>query len=72
MGEETTRQLAIKEDAQGFDENRDKAVRSGKATGKALNLYEEQTGLKVVSAENFLPPSKEGKTDELPESDKPE
>ena len=69
MGEETTRQLAIKEDAQGFDENRDKAVRGGKATGKALNLYEEQTGLKVVSAENFLPPSK--KTDTLPESTEP-
>ena len=69
LGEETTRQLAIKEDAQGFNENKDKAVRGGKATGKALDLYEEQTGLKVVSAENFLPPSK--KTDNLPESTEP-
>ncbi len=69
LGEATTRRLAIKDDAQGFDENRDKAVRGGKATGKALDLYEEQTGLKVVSAENFLPPSK--KTDNLPESTEP-
>ena len=68
LGEETTRQLAIKEDAQGFDENRDKAVRGGKATGKALDLYEAQTGLKVVSTENFLPPPISNKPSELPES----
>jgi DNA-damage-inducible protein D len=58
LGEATTRQLAIKEDAQGFDENKDKAVKGGKAAGKALDFYETETGLKVVSAENFLPPSK--------------
>jgi DNA-damage-inducible protein D len=58
LGEATTRQLAIKENAQGFDENKDKAVKGGKAAGKTLELYENQTGLKVVSSENFLPPSK--------------
>jgi DNA-damage-inducible protein D len=68
LGEATTRRLAIKDDAQGFDENRDKAVIGGKATGEALELYENRTGLKVVSSENFLPPSKGGKTGELPES----
>jgi DNA-damage-inducible protein D len=66
LGEVTTRQLAIKEDAQGFDENIDKAVKGGKAVGKVLDFYETETGLKVVSAENFLPPSKG--THSLPES----
>jgi DNA-damage-inducible protein D len=68
LGEATTRRLAVKEDAQGFDENKDKAVKGGKATGKALDLYEKETGLKVVSSENFLPPSKDSKTGELPQS----
>jgi DNA-damage-inducible protein D len=68
LGEATTRRLAVKEDAQGFDENRDKAVKGGKAAGTALDAYEAQTGLKVVSAENFLPSSKGGKTGELPEN----
>lgn len=69
LGEATTRRLAVKEDAQGFDENKDKAIKGGKAAGAALDTYEERTGLKVVSAENFLPPSK--KTDTLPESTEP-
>jgi DNA-damage-inducible protein D len=64
LGEATTRRLAIKEDAQGFDENKDKAIKGGKVTGEALELYENRTGFKVVSSENFLPPSKE--TGELP------
>lgn len=54
LGEATTRRLAIKEDAQGFNENKDKAVKGGKATGITLDAYEAQTGLKVVSSENFL------------------
>ena len=68
LGEETTRQLAINDNAKGFDENRDKAVKGGKAAGAALSTYESQAGLKVVSSENFLPPSKGGKTDELPQA----
>jgi DNA-damage-inducible protein D len=58
LGEATTRRLAIKEDAQGFEENKDKAVKGGKAAGTALDAYEAQTGLKVVSSENFLNPPK--------------
>ena len=69
LGEATTRRLAVKDDAQGFDENKDKAKKGGKAAGAALDTYEAKTGFKVVSAENFLPPSK--KTDKLPESTEP-
>ena len=68
LGEATTRRLAIQDDAQGFDENKDKAVKGGKVAGATLELYETQTGLKVVSAENFLAPLKEGKMNELLEN----
>jgi DNA-damage-inducible protein D len=68
LGEATTRRLAIKEDAQGFNENKDKAVKGGKAAGIALDAYEAQTGLKVVSSENFLNPPKP--TGELPPDEK--
>lgn len=66
LGEATTRRLAIQDDARGFDENKHKAVKGGKVAGATLNLYEKETGLKVVSAENFLAPLKEDKTSELP------
>jgi DNA-damage-inducible protein D len=61
LGEETTRQLAIEEDAQGFEENKDKAVKGGKASGVVLKTYEAETGLKVVSTKNFLKASDEAK-----------
>jgi DNA-damage-inducible protein D len=53
LGEETTRQLAIKEDAQGFDENKDKATKGGQTAGDLLETYEQKTGLQVVSTDNF-------------------
>jgi prophage antirepressor-like protein len=68
LGEATTRRLAIKEDAQGFNENKDKAVKGGKAAGIALDAYEAQTGLTVVSTENFLNQPKP--TGELPPNEK--
>lgn len=54
LGEETTRQLAIKEDAQGFDENKDKATKGGQTAGDLLETYEQKTGLQVISTDNFL------------------
>ena len=68
LGEATTRRLAIKEDAQGFNENKDKAVKGGKAAGIALDAYEAQTALTVVSTENFLNQPKP--TGELPTDEK--
>jgi DNA-damage-inducible protein D len=54
LGEEATRQFAIKEDAQGFNENHDMAQKGGNATGNARRNFENETGLKVVSDANFL------------------
>ena len=69
LGEETTRQLAIKDNAQGFNENQDKAIKGGKTAGKLLDTYQKDTGIQVVSPENYLNPLKSG-ANELPPEDK--
>jgi DNA-damage-inducible protein D len=53
LGEETTRKNAVKNDAQGLEENRVAAIDGGSATGDALSVYEERTGERVVSPTNF-------------------
>ena len=53
LGEETTRKNAVNNDAIGFDENRKAAIQGGKAAGKALDAYKQETNDKVVSAANF-------------------
>ena len=53
LGEEQTKLQAMKDDAQGFDENKDAAVKGGTAAGKALDAFENETGNKVVSDQNF-------------------
>jgi DNA-damage-inducible protein D len=65
LGEELTRNEAIQDDAQGFEENRDAAVKGGNVAGKARKLVESESGKKVVSTQNFLK-GKESK--ELPPS----
>ena len=60
LGEETTRILSIKRDAQGFEENHDAALDGGTMAGNARGNYEKQLGEKVVSNKNYLkqlPPS---------------
>ena len=69
LGEETTRQLAIKENATGFNENQSKAIIGGKTAGELLGTFEERTGLTVVSSDNFLGLKGGDKPDELPPSD---
>jgi hypothetical protein len=61
LGEEGTRIEAIKDDAQGFNENRDAAIRGGIGAGKALDAFEESTGNKVVTSDNFKQQIKEAK-----------
>ena len=53
LGEESTRLFAVEGDAQGFDENRETALKGGKAAGDARRNF-EKSGQKVVSSENFL------------------
>ena len=53
LGEEGTRQNAIESDAQGFDENRKSAQKGGRSAGKARQAFEDESGKKVVSSDNF-------------------
>jgi len=53
LGEEQTKQEAVKDDAQGFEENRDAAIKGGLAAGDALTAFEKRTGDKVVTSQNF-------------------
>lgn len=61
LGEESTKQQTVKDDAQGFNENREAAKKGGTAAGKALDAYEKETGEKVVSPSNYKQQIKEAK-----------
>lgn len=61
LGEAGTRIEALNADAQGFDENKDAALKGGTAAGKALAAFEESIGKKVVTSENFKPQIAEAK-----------
>jgi DNA-damage-inducible protein D len=54
LGEEATRQVAIRDDAQGFNENHDAAQMGGAMAGEALKSFEKKGNVKVVSSENFI------------------
>lgn len=54
LGEESTRQIAIEENAKGFEENREVAQKGGNAAGTARKSYEKKRNVKVVSSDNFL------------------
>ncbi len=54
LGEESTRLIAVKDDAQGFAQNQEAAMDGGRMAGKYLKELEERTGQKVVTGDNFL------------------
>jgi DNA-damage-inducible protein D len=64
LGEALTRQAVVKDDSQGFDENKTAAVKGGSIAGKARKITEIESGEKVVSKNNFLKAS--DKIKELP------
>jgi DNA-damage-inducible protein D len=71
LSEEITRQIVIRDDAQGFNENHEAAEKGGNAAGNSRRLAEKQTGLKVISSENFLGLKRgERPSDELPSDEK--
>lgn len=61
LGEEQTKQEAVKRDAQGFQENKAAAIEGGNAAGDALDAFEKRTGQRVVSDQNFKQQIKEAK-----------
>jgi DNA-damage-inducible protein D len=67
LGEEATRRFAKIDDAQGFNENHDAALKGGTGAGKALTSYEKETGDSVITPDNFLKQIKEAQNEgELP------
>lgn len=65
FGEEVTRRITIREDAQGFNENLDAAQQGGEVAGEARLNAEKKLGEKVVSEENFLNLSAKNDSDSL-------
>ena len=54
LGEAATTEIARNQNAQGFVKNRVAAHKGGRIAGDARETLEEETGKKVVSAENYL------------------
>jgi DNA-damage-inducible protein D len=53
LGEEFTRNYAVNDDAQGFNDNQEAAMKGGNLAGD-MRRNAEQKGMKVVSPSNFL------------------
>lgn len=54
LGEAATTEIARKQDAKGFGENRVVARKGGRISGDARKKLEKETGSKVISNENYL------------------
>lgn len=54
LGEEATRLNAVKDDAQGYEDNHEAAQKGGRAAGGAMKSFEKLQNQKVVSSENYL------------------
>jgi len=54
LGEAATTEIARKQDAKGFSENKTAAKKGGRISGEAREKLESETGDNVVSPENYL------------------
>jgi DNA-damage-inducible protein D len=54
LGEELTRVETVKDDAHGLEENKNTAIKGGKAAGNALKQVEKEMNIKVISTDNYL------------------
>ena len=61
LAELSTRQIAETDEAKGLQENAKASKKGGKIAKDARLKLDQQTGKKVVTGENFLPPTKEKK-----------
>lgn len=70
LAELSTRQIAESIEATGIAENAHAGRTGGKIAKKARLELEEKTGRKVITGENFLPPSKKSKNIETHKKDR--
>jgi DNA-damage-inducible protein D len=61
LSEEATRTIAIRDDAQGFEDNHEAARKGGEGAKTARENFEKTTGVKVVSPQNYLDQPKNNK-----------
>lgn len=54
LGEASTTEIAVQQDAQGFEENREAAQSGGNIAGNARKALEMKSGKPVVTSSNFL------------------
>ena len=54
LSEEVTRSIAVKDDAQGFEQNQEAAAYGGSLAADARLRLERERGVQVVSPDNFL------------------
>ncbi len=54
LGEASTTEIAIQQNTQGFQENKEAAQAGGTVAGNARKELEAKSGRKVVSSSNFL------------------
>ena len=55
LGEASTKEIAVNKNAQGFDENKNAAVKGGGVAGRARKDLEKESGKKVSTRKNYLP-----------------
>lgn len=67
LSEEVTHAIAVRDNAQGFNQNQEAAITGGQFVGNARERLENEQGIKVISSKNYLDTSKNEK-DALPES----
>lgn len=61
LGEASTTEIAKVKNTQGFPENKEASIKGGKIAGDARKKLEKETGKKVSTKKNFLPPAKSNK-----------
>ena len=54
LGEASTTEIARNKNAQGFDENKESAIKGGEVAGRARRDLENKSGKKVASSGNYL------------------
>lgn len=54
LGEEATRTVAVRDNAQGFEDNHEAAQKGGRMAGNARKSFENTENIKVVSTDNFI------------------
>ena len=64
LSEEVTRAIAVRDNAQGFNQNQEAAVTGGRFAGSARERLENEQGIKVISSKNYLD-APNNKNDEL-------